>query len=420
MRSYGPPKRKRRQHDGVVASETVFDDVERDDPTHGRFAETTFEILNRAPGPYWGRVRDLAEEWFARLCAEGQAHVRSRLRARDDRQFRAGFWELYCHESLLRLGYEIACEPDLPGVARRPDFRAEGRSGSFVMEATVVGESDQQAASDRREAEVLDVIDRVQTDCFFLSLITHSIGPAAPPAALLRRQLTRWLEHIDPDEVMQAIETEGHTFGPTVPAYVWKDAGWHVTFRPIPIKPEARGKPGLRPIGMRGPGEAYILDETTPLRGAIKDKAGAYGSLGMPYIIAAQMDSFSPDDFPVANALFGHEQVTMRITPDGGIEHASTRAPDGVWFGPAGIQNRRLSAVLFSPYLRPWTVATTVPTLWHHPLAELPAKVDGAPWRIARVDGSGRIGYENPLNPARQFFGLSQDWPGPESAWPSD
>jgi len=403
-----------------MGAERIFDDVERSDPAPGRFGETTFEILNRAPGPYWSRVRDLIEDWFSRLPSEARAHVRSRLRARDDRQFRAGFWELYCHESLRRLGYEITCEPVQPGVPRQPDFLAEGPSETFVMEVTAVGDSGERVAADRREAEVLAVIDRVQTTNFFLSLETHAVGPGSPPATRLRRQLERWLASLDPDDVKRSIDEEGITFGPSVPRWEWKEAGWHVVFRPLPIKPEARGKPGLRAVGMRSPGMGFVIDDTTRLRGAIRDKAGAYGDLGVPYIVAGQLDGSSAGDFAVMNALYGHLQVAMGQRADGTLETSETRAPDGVWFGPTGIQNRRLSGVLIARHLVPWTITTTVPTLWHHPSAHLPLTIDAPMWRIARVDSASAIAFENPRLPIGAFFGLSPQWPGPEEPWPSE
>jgi hypothetical protein len=401
------------------ANNQIFDFIERTDDAHGRFSETAFDILNRAPGPYWDRVRKLVEAWFDRLCEESQNHVKARLRSNDVRQFRAGFWELYCHETLHILGYDITCEPELEGISRRPDFLVRRASDArFVMEATVVSESDEQIASDRREAEVLDVIDGIETDSFFLSLVTHSLGSSAPPKKRLRRELQAWLDGLDPEAVMRAIESDGYTFGPSVPVHVWAESGWHVTFRPLPIDPGSRGKPGLRPIGMRGPGEATIIDDVTPLRRALKEKAGAYGRLELPYIIATQIDGTSLGDTSVINALFGHEQVFMRPGSDGEMESGTMRAPDGFWIGPNGIQNRRVSAVLLARHLTPWTVASTIPTLWHNPWATWPVEVNETPWRIAKVNDSGGVDYHDPSVAPAEFFGLPPEWPGPESAWP--
>jgi hypothetical protein len=361
-------------------------------------------------------VRDLLESWFSQLCAEGQPHAKARIRSGDNRQFQAAFWELYCHESLRRLGNHVACEPDLPGTSRHPDFLATGPSESqFVLEATVASDSDPDVAADRRKAEVFDVIDRLQASDFFLGVRVHAIGPKAPPAARLRTQLENWLNSLDADEVTAAIEADGLTFGDSVPRYVWEDAGWQVVFRPLPVAPAQRGQAGRRPIGMHGPGGAFVLDDTTPLHRAIRDKAGAYGQLGMPYVVAVASEGTFVSDFPILNALFGHEQVILTPNADGTPNFTSTRAPDGVWLGPRGVQNRRISAVLTAQLLRPWCVTTVVPTLWHHPAAEHPLVVEFLPWRKAVVDASGGLVFREPALGLNAFFDLPTDWPGPEA-----
>jgi hypothetical protein len=396
----------------------LFDDFERSDCSPGTYTESRFVILNRAGGWYWARVRNLMEDWFSRLCPESQAHALQRIRSGDDRQFQAGFWEMYCHESLRRLGYDITCEPDIAGSPRHPDFLATDSAGnSVVLEATVASESNAETASERRKAEVFDVINQLSTSDFFLNLDVHSVGPTSPPAVRLRDQLEKWLAALDADSVQAAIESDGLTFGPSVPRHVWNEAGWHVVFRPLPVAPQFRGQSKHRPIGMHGPGSAYVLDNSSPLQKAIKDKAGAYGQLGLPYIVAVATDSTSPDDFDVTNALFGHEQFVWTPTASGVPDVRTTRAPDGIWFGPQGMQNRRVSALLITKLLRPWCVGSVVPTLWHHPAAKHPLQIDGVPWRTAAVDSSGGLVYTEPSLDMSTFFELPPEWPGPEEAF---
>jgi hypothetical protein len=166
---------------------------------------------------------------------------------------------------------------------------------------------------------------------------------------------------------------------------------------------------------MHGPGEAFVVNDSAPLQKAIKDKAGAYGQLGLPFMVAVATDSTAIDDFDVINALFGHEQVVWRPTADRQDDFMTTRAPDGVWLGPQGVQNRRVSAVLTAKILRPWCVLSIVPTLWHHPKADHPLAISGLPWRAAAVDTSGGIEYSPPSVDLATFFSLPADWPGPEA-----
>jgi hypothetical protein len=303
-------------------------------------------------------------------------------------------------------------------TSRKPDFLATCPSGErFVLEATVAAESNAETAAERRKAEVFDVIDGLTTSDFFLNVNVYDIGPAAPPGARLRDELERWLNTLDPDVVAAAIETNGFSFNEMAPVHVWNHAGWKVEFRPLPVAPQFRGERTHRPIGMHGPGSAYVLDNSGPLQKAIKDKAGAYGRLGMPYIVAVATDSTSPDDFDVTNALFGHEQVTWTQTTGGVPDVRTTRAPDGVWLGPKGLQHRRVSALLTTKLLRPWCMHWVAPTLWHHPGADHPLSIPDSPWRTVAVDASGALVYTEPSLDLPSFFELPPDWPGPEAAF---
>ena len=55
------------------------------------------------------------------------------------------------------------------------------------------------------------------------------------------------------------------------------------------------------------------MDHRTPLRDAIIDKAGYYGELTIPYVVAANaLDHVDQDD--IMDALFGQGQFTMTFS----------------------------------------------------------------------------------------------------------
>ncbi len=398
-----------------MSNGAIFDDFERTARPPASYGEAPFEYLNRFAGQYWGRQRDLIEAWFHRLCEDAKPHVRARLQSKDERQFRAAFWELYCHETLIRLGYNVVCEPELPETPRRPDFLVNPDAHPCVLEATVVGGSNAQIASDRREGEVWDVIDRIQTRNFYLNLETFSIGRDAPPARRLRKELEAWLEALDPDEVTDAIRRDGSVFGPSIPSRAWQEAGWHVVFRPLPIDPERRGQAGGRPIGVRGPGEARIVDDVSPLQAALRDKASAYGHLEMPFVVAIESDSNRLDDDDVMNALFGHQTAVVGLGPDGSRRVRNSREPDGILYGPEGPRSRRVSGVLIANRLPPLAVAQNAPTLWLNPWAEFPVGLPGLPWQVAVIVPHGALVKTDPPGRIHELFDLPSDWPGPET-----
>jgi hypothetical protein len=74
------------------------------------------------------------------------------------------------------------------------------------------------------------------------------------------------------------------------------------------------------------------------------------------------------DSFAVDEALFGSDLVV----PQGELEFSLKRAGDGIFIGPKGPHNTRLSGVLFAMSVFPTTVAVADVFLYHHPRARYP------------------------------------------------
>lgn len=399
---------------------SVFDPIARDDSSLATASESTFAFLNRVDSLFFDRVRNLIERWWERLCPESKDDVRSRLRSRDNRQFRGAFWELYIHESLLRLGCDVVCHPEVQGEARRPDFLARWTGGEFFVEATLAADSDVETAATRRQSQIEDTLNRLDSPDFFIWLEIMAESDRSPSVKRMRLQLAKWLDSLEPDRVAAEARAAGYAHD-ALPEYVWNEDGWEIRFQAIPKKPEARGKPG-RAVGASGPGEAYIIDDKRALRRAIMTKASAYGTIHRPYIVAVMAESFTLDDYDVTGALFGSEQVVFTQDHDGETSTRMQRARDGVWIGAQGPQNTQVSAVLLARNLNPWSVAgseETSVTLWHHPAAEHPVPLAELPWRAAAVDRqSGRLEYYAPTMSLADLFDLPEDWPGPEAPFP--
>jgi hypothetical protein len=385
----------------------VFDQLERSDGSPAGHAESNAEFLNRVHTPYWEAVRTLIEEWFGRLCADAQADVRARLRSRDDRQFRAAFWELYLHETLTRAGYRVTCHPEVDGTTRRPDFLVEGIGEPFYVEARAASESDDEITADRRRSRVYDSLDRLDSPNFYLWIDVEGEGTADLGIRKLRTQLERWLSTFDPDEVHKQL-TESEDIR-SIPPYEWEDRDWYLVFRPWPKPPESRGGDDIRPLGVFGPGSAAMVDDATPIRKALDDKGGAYGQLPHPYIVAVRTATFTADEFDILNVLYGSLQVRFSIGPNGETATREVRAPDGYWFGGTEWKHRNVSGVLVANGLQPWTVATDVPTFWEHPDPER-AAIAGPMWRRALAT-SGALEYVDPEIPAHVLLDLPAEWP---------
>lgn len=146
--------------------------------------------MNRAAGAAWVRVRGEIERWFSRVCESSKTSLAGRLRSDDDRQMGGAFWELYCHESLIRLGLNVECEPEVQGSTRRPDFLATKGTSSFILEATLAAPSDSTVAVDRLQATVFENLDGLELGDLLLHVNIRRRGVVAPSVRKLKISLS--------------------------------------------------------------------------------------------------------------------------------------------------------------------------------------------------------------------------------------
>lgn len=102
-----------------------------------------------------------------------------------------------------------------------------------------------------------------------LGISIDQAGPGdAPKLARLRDDLEAWLAVLDPDEVIRRWEAHGE-----VPSYRWSGgSGWVITFDAVPNKPEARGQPAERALGIFVDYTERPVRGEIPLSRALKDK----------------------------------------------------------------------------------------------------------------------------------------------------
>jgi hypothetical protein len=145
----------------------LFSDVERTDSTPAAYGEALYSFLDRVASPYFANVRDLLERWYANLPPEMHLDIRRRFQSRHQAETFAAFWEMYLHEALTRAGFQLTPHPDVPGTKKHPDFLVTAPdSRPFYLEATTVGPLDD--AAERRFDRVLDAINRIESNNFFL------------------------------------------------------------------------------------------------------------------------------------------------------------------------------------------------------------------------------------------------------------
>lgn len=377
---------------------SAFDDMERTDIEPAGHLIARGDYLNVSARPEAQKVRDLVDQLLDAYPADKRDEMARRIRSRDDRLHRSATFELLLHGLMLARGFTvIAVEPDLPG-GRAPDFLvAAPDSREFYLEATVAeGEIGADPGGDRRLRDVLQVLDDIVSPDFFLNV--HHRGVPAQPVRLrrLRERVQRFVDGLDHAAVAAAL-----TASRPIPFFRTEEHGLILRVEVVPK--HVRGRPGRAIGGRILPGG--LIHPQRPIQAAVEDKAGRYGSLDRPYIVAVNALDIFADANDAVDALFGTEHVVL--SEDLAPQWARQR--DGVWMGAGGPVHTRVSAVLSTERLSPWDVAQRRPRLIHNPWAAQPI-LDLPLGLETRQVVAGHLQTE-PGQTAGEILGLPARWP---------
>jgi hypothetical protein len=189
---------------------TLFDAGQRTNSEPAGHSEPRYTFLNRVDTPYFSRVRELLESWLDHYPPEGRKDIVGRFRSPDDAQMMGSFWELYLHEVVRRMGWRVELHPDVPGTSNHPDFLVATGSERFYLEGVIATPATStERSAERRVNSVYDLIDKVDSPKFFLDVTVVEAGPSSPPVSQLRRDLSRWLAGLNPDEVTERMVSGG-------------------------------------------------------------------------------------------------------------------------------------------------------------------------------------------------------------------
>jgi hypothetical protein len=359
---------------------TLFDTSLRIEKRMKRLGEPDFPYLNSSARPYIAAVRGILEDWYA-AYPEGQDkhELRERFRKdRDDQHYGAVF-ELFNHALLKSMGFEVEIHPGVPNSSgKHPDFRAS-RNGKplFYLECTLANPSEIDQVCQRELNRILEGLEKLKSPDFFLSPSFERRSQTPARLRELREVLHTWLAKLDPDQVERDYLLDG---GDALPSFTWSDGGWEIEFQAYPRRKERRDLPGLRVVGPRS--EPLVTDSDERLRQAVMNKAGRYGQLDLPYVIAVNVVADKFDEIDLMEALFGKEVFAMEVGPDGPQVKMVGRKPDGAFFRFSGLYNRGVSAVFVCDQISPGVLQRPT-TLVHHPHAR--QKLDSSLWPLPQL-----------------------------------
>jgi len=388
----------------------LFDERSRTKTGPKTDSEPTFDYYNRSARPAVRTLRETLERWFERYPSEERKNLRERFRSLKEANHLGAFFELYVHELFACIGFELAAHPPTQTTSH-PDFLARSSGeAKFYIEATISGlPSETEQGEKARMGVVYDAINSIESPNFFLQLDIAGAPNTPPPTKELRRDLTQWLASLSPDHIAQLYLENRQS---EIPRLNWTHDGWNLLFKPRPKSPQLRGRPGVRPIGIRMP-EGGWLNTGFEIRQSIEAKCKKYGELGLPLIVAVNYIGFHCGDADVMDALYGQESVVVTLG-DGGYTERNQRKPNGVWRGKAGPRNTPVSGVLIANQLNPWGMASETPELFHNPWASRPLSPSllCLPQCIADLD-AGSVRHEAGQQ-AGELLGIPTPWPIPD------
>lgn len=368
------------------------------------YSESHYKYLDESGRPEAQKVRDLLQSWYDNYPNHEKRDMKCRLQSNIDIQFISAVFELYYYNLLEKLNYTLETHPNNPsGKHTKPDFKVTNDKGElFYLELTTISDkSEKEIAAESRENVVYDSISKINSPNFFVSMLISGSPSSPVPSRKLRRDLENWLNGLDPDIVQKQCDMEERN---DLLTFLFKYEDWEIEFLAMPKTPEGRGKSGIRPIGMQSFGAIY--DETwKQIRDSIIKKGNHYGKMKYPLLIAVNVLSPYLDDIDIVEALFGKET----LIGDFNSESEKDQELNSVWCDSFGPRYKRISTVLISRDIDPWTVSKRNVCLYHNPWATYPYKGNLCKFPQAIIEG-GEIKFKDGIHP-KEIFNLPTNWP---------
>src|SRR5690606_10396387 len=201
---------------------------------------------------------------------------------RSQTSFSSPFFELFLHEFFRRQDFTLEPHPILPDTTKRPDFLVRGHGLEFYLEAKEsTDKSESEKSIENRINQLYDQINKMNTPNFFFRINELFLKSTNQPSG---KKIVKYIENqlprFDPDELAKTLQLTGLENLETI---TYEDIDVKLVISLIPKSPNARGKEGLRPIGIY-PFDSYWGGADTSIKTSIEKKATRYGELDKPYL----------------------------------------------------------------------------------------------------------------------------------------
>jgi len=328
-----------------------------------------------------------------------------RFQSHDNSQHISAFAELFFFAYFAKAGFRTEAHPETESEVRtRPDMLVSDPSGyRFYFEATAVFASKEDAAAASIKNQIYQYLnDSLINRCFFLDVTVLGHSASTPPLKKAKDFIESEMTKYNPERLLD-------TDFEQLPLAVFNHDDWHIHFRLIPRQKYGDTGKEIRPIGIISTG--VVLGDTRKLLyNSLANKAKRYGDLDLPYVIAIDtVHDFphSTSEIDIFNAILGTEAITLEIGSE--KEPEVRRQIDGLWMGPQGPRNTKVSAILWADSLLPWSVTRCELVLYHNPWAARAIDKQRLPFTYAYFEPS--VLRKDSGIPTNEIMKLPADWP---------
>jgi hypothetical protein len=322
----------------MVTGRMLFDTNAQIETSDKSLCESVFAHLNRSVKLSDTARRALIEEWLFHLPESEQGKFCVRFRSGNDNQFVSAFHELFLHEFLRRQSCTLDFHPIMSGSSKRPEFLVHPPDGNdFILEARTSTEVASGPDRSPRGNRIRDALRQMKLDGYRLGIDKLSVGKSDLPQKALRKHIV---------DAIAVRSGKDHSIV-RIPDYSTED-GWLIRLTAFPSRQYGSSHSGTIMY------EAWTTiwnGPSYPLRDALKKKAGKYGQLTMPYVIAINSSDVMLTDCDLEETLFG-------VQPGTTIAGMADELARGFWGTESAPNHQRVSAVLFTKNLWPATVLT--------------------------------------------------------------
>jgi len=291
--------------------------------------------------------------WLSELPEPNQTVWEGRLKSDQDHPHFSVRLELFLHHYFKSNDWAIEIEPDMPESPNKPDFRVTHGEDCVLVEAKAVLEE----KSTTQQTQILRQMADNLTNKLSRDIIVQPLSdlPSSLPTKKIRDQIEQHAK-TQADKVLEFDLRDEHLNTP----YSLK-----VVILPKGSEPAEAGGVGGTVSGVR------MLAIGRRIRDALEQKAGKYGEIDVPFLIAI----YGKGEFPVQtrdelDALFG-DRVFLVPTKGRGTVTKSQK-PNGFFTSMRDGTHRheQVSAVLF--YRFKWLEGNHIHQIhiYHNPFAQ--------------------------------------------------